>query len=128
VTSHSSHLKGLRVFFVEDEFIILVMLEDMLHELGCDAVGSASRLADALAVVADLAIDVAVLDINLAGTEVYPLADVLAARHVPIIFSTGYGRSGLSLPWQNCVILQKPYHLRDLSVALTRATAKSRVS
>lgn len=120
-------MKGLRVFLVEDEFIVLVMLEDMLAELGCEVAGSASRLSDALTMVSLGAIDAAVLDINLNGETVYPLAEALTAKNVPIVFSTGYGAVGLSDPWRRRPILQKPYRTDELAAALTRATAQSRL-
>jgi len=116
-------LKGLRILLVEDEFIILVMLEDMLAELGCELAGSASRLSDALAIVPHSAIDAAVLDINLGADTVYPLAEALAAQNVPIVFSTGYGLVGISDAWKSRPILQKPYQLDQLAAALTAATA-----
>ncbi len=122
-----SNLEGLRVFVVEDEFIVLIMLENMLAELGCEIVGSASRLAQALGMISDRAIDAAVLDINLGGTEVYPVAEALAARNVPIVFSTGYGYAGVSAPWRSRPILQKPFHPHQLAAALTQARAKARV-
>lgn len=121
-------LRGLRVFVVEDEFVVLIQLEDMLAELGCDVVGSASRLGDALAMLPERVIDVAVLDINLGGAKVYPVAEILAARNVPILFSTGYGNVGVSEPWRSRPILQKPYRIDQLAAALRQVTARSQAS
>ncbi len=123
-----SGLQGLRVFVVEDEFMVLVMIEEMLSDLGCEVVGSASRLAEALTLIPQLAIDAAVLDINLGSVEVYPIAEILAARNVPIVFSTGYGQSGVNEAWRSRPILQKPFHPQQLAAALEQATAKARVS
>jgi CheY-like chemotaxis protein len=128
VTPGFPDLRGLRVFVVEDEFVVLVQLEDMLTELGCDVVGSASRLGDALAMLPERVIDVAVLDINLGGAKVYPVAEILAARNVPILFSTGYGNVGVSEPWSSRPILQKPYRIDQLAEALRQVTARSQAS
>lgn len=100
-----------------------MMLEGMVAELGCELAGSSSRLSDALAVTPHAAIDVAVLDINLGGVQVYPLAEILAARGVPIVFSTGYGIAGVSDQWRDLPILQKPFRIEQLAAALTQAAS-----
>jgi CheY-like chemotaxis protein len=114
-------LKGLNVFVVEDEFAVLLMLEDMLAELGCNLAGTASRMAEALKLVGETSPSVAVLDVNVAGEPVYPLAEVLARRQVPIVFSTGYGGGGMDPQWRGRPILQKPYRIDDLQKALLAA-------
>jgi hypothetical protein len=53
-------------------------------------------------------IDAAVLDVNLGGEMIYPLADVLAADHVPFVFITGYGAEAIERRYSNVPILQKP--------------------
>lgn len=88
-------LAGTRVFIVEDEVLLLYTLEDMLEDLGCTVAGSASRLAQAVAQAGKLAFDVAILDVNIAGERVDPVADLLAARGVRFFFATGYDRSSL---------------------------------
>ena len=114
-------LKGVRVFVVEDEFAVLLLVEDMLAELGCEIAGTASRMQDALALVNSLAFDAAVLDVNINGEPVSPVAEVVAARGLPLVFSTGYGRSGLESRWQNRPVLQKPYRIEDFAAALQDA-------
>jgi CheY-like chemotaxis protein len=114
-------LKGLRVFIVEDEFAVLLMLEDILAELGCEVAASASRLAPALAAAGAQAFDAALLDINLAGEMVYPVAEALSARNVPIVFATGYGIAGVCEAWRHWPVLQKPYRPSDLAKALRQA-------
>jgi len=113
-----SGLNGLRVFVVEDEFAILLLVEDMLKELGCELVGTASRMAKALDLLRDRLPDVAVLDVNVAGEAVYPIAEFLAERDVPIILSTGYGPETLDKQWRDRPVLQKPYTLEHLAAAL----------
>jgi CheY-like chemotaxis protein len=88
-------LSGRRVLVVEDEMIVAWLLQDMLADLGCAVVGPAARVAQALAMIDAEAIDAAVLDVNLNGQKSYPVADALAARGVPFVFSTGYETESL---------------------------------
>lgn len=115
-------IAGLSVFVIEDESLVLVNLEDMLGELGCTLVGPAMRLDEADAMIdAAGAADVAVLDVNIGGKPVFPLAEQLAARGVPLVLATGYGREGLPPEWQTTTVLSKPYTFEDLAGALMQA-------
>jgi CheY-like chemotaxis protein len=107
-----------RVLVVEDEIMIRMLLEDMLGDLGYDVAGAAGRFDEAMALARDADIDVAILDVNLNGNPVYPVADVLIGRGVPFIFSTGYGEQGLPDAYKNCQLLQKPFQLENLEQAL----------
>lgn len=83
-----------RVLIVEDEGLVALTMEDMLIDLGCDIVGSFGGVAATLAWLRESpGLDGALLDVNLGGEMVYPVADVLLARGVPIVFATGYGAS-----------------------------------
>jgi CheY-like chemotaxis protein len=121
VSKSEIELCGIRVFVVEDEFAVLLMVEDILGMLGCKLAASASHIGPALEAARDGAFDVAVLDINIAGDMVYPVAEVLATRKVPIVFSTGYGVAGVEEAWRVWPILQKPYRPADLGSALRQA-------
>jgi len=77
-------LQGVKVLVVEDEYLVATMMEDMLESAGCVVAGPIPRLAQALDAASSEVCDVAVLDINLAGERVYPVADILAQRGVPI--------------------------------------------
>ena len=103
-------LYGLRVFVVEDEALVAMMLEDMLADFGCIVMGVAGTVAQALerATTSNM-IDAAILDVNLGGEKIYPVADVLARREVPFMFSTGYGPGDLHERYPNCLTLAKPY-------------------
>ncbi len=117
-------LLGRRVLVVEDDMIIAMMVEDMLRDLGCAVVGPANGLGEGLALARDEgAIDAALLDVNLGGETVFPLADSLRARGVPLIFSTGYGENGLRAADLGCAILRKPYRASDVRCALNTALA-----
>lgn len=116
-----SAIKGCRVFVVEDESIITMMLQDMFEELGCEVAGLSSRFADALDKAATLAFDVAVLDVNLNGQRTFPIAEALAKRNMPFIFATGYGAAAVPEAFRAAPVLQKPFRLADLEQAVRRA-------
>jgi DNA-binding response OmpR family regulator len=82
-------LAGMRVLVVEDEMMVSMLIEDMLSDLGCKVVGPASRLEEAIALVESHEIDCAVLDVNLGGQPIFPLADILRAKGAPFAFATG---------------------------------------
>jgi CheY-like chemotaxis protein len=109
---------GLRVLIVEDDFLVSLLLEDMLAELGHQIVGPASDVANALELAHSEQMDIAVLDVNLRGAETYPIAAALAARAVPFIFATGYGRHSLREPYGDAPLLKKPFQQSDLEKLL----------
>ena len=111
-------LAGTRVVIVEDEARILDTLQDMLEGLGCHVVESALRVDEALAKLVGLDFDVAVLDVNVAGTRIDPVADLLADRGMPFLFASGYGRGSLPAAHRARVLLTKPYRTADLRAAL----------
>ena len=104
-------LSGKRLLVVEDEAFIALMLEELLEGFGCNVVGVAGTLSRGLAMANDetLPIDGAVLDINLGGEKVFPVAERLTARGVPFIFCTGYGADGLPGAFASVPTLAKPY-------------------
>lgn len=114
-------LEGLRLFVVEDELLVAMLLEAMLGDLGCVVIDVAGTLDQALARLERMSggADAAILDVNLAGEPVFPVADALAARNIPFLFATGYGRRGVSARYPNATVLDKPYGLEDLAAALT---------
>ena len=112
----NSPFSGRRVLLVEDEMLVVWLLEDMLADLGCAVVGPASSVNQALAMIDAEAIDAAVLDVNLNGQMSYPVADALAARGVPFVFSTGYDKDTLFLDgYRTFPVLQKPFRRSELS-------------
>jgi len=114
----NSPLKDRRVLVVEDEVIISFLIQDLLEELGCAAVWQASNVQGALDILKDRVPDLAVLDVNVNGELVYPVAEQLDKVRVPYIFTTGYGRAGLPEKWMNKPVLQKPYNVDVLYAAL----------
>jgi CheY-like chemotaxis protein len=114
-------LAGRRVFVVEDEALVMMLLEDGLMEMGCEIAASASRIEDALEKASSHAFDVAILDVNLNGQKTFPIAATLHRRGIPFIFSTGYGASVLPEPLRTAPVLQKPFQQDDLEQALGTA-------
>jgi len=121
-TTSSVSLAGMRVLLVEDEMMLAIMAEDVLTELGCSVI-SASRVTEALKLVDTEVFDVALLDVNVAGEEVYPVASALMERSVPFVFATGYGQGGLRHDFRTRRALEKPYRHEDLGLALIEALA-----
>ena len=124
----STVLRGRRILVVEDEAIVAMMLEEMLRDLGCHVVGPAMTVSEALAAVAENTLDLAILDVNVSREPVYPVAELLRSRNIPVIFSTGYGadeqRSRYS-QYQDCAILPKPYDSDDLERMLRKVFKRS---
>lgn len=117
---------ALRVLVLEDEALVSMLLEDMLGEFGCAIVGPASSADEALALLAREDVGAALLDLHLSGGgSGYAVADVLAARHIPFAFVTGYGRTALRDPYRDRPVLQKPFQLEALGRLLALLTAAS---
>ena len=114
-------LTGKRVLVVEDEALAAMLLEDNLESLGCTVVGTAARLEAAEQQARSAAIDVATLDVNLAGKLSYPVAEILRGRDIPFVFATGYGSLALPEQFRDCVVLTKPYSQGQLAEALRRS-------
>ena len=111
-------LVGLQVLVVEDEGMLAMLAKGMLATMGCLVVGVARRVGDALDKIDSLSFDVVLLDVNLAGTLSYPVAEVLLARGVPFIFTTGYGSASLPPHMMDAPVLSKPYVVSQLQGAL----------
>lgn len=109
---------GIRVLLVEDEGTVAMLIEEMLEELGCTVVASVPRLAQAREKAHTLEVDLAILDVNLAGERVFPVADILRARSIPFLFSTGYGASGLPADFAQCPVLHKPFSENELQLKM----------
>ena len=116
--------RALRVLLVEDEGMLALMIAEMLTCLGHVVVGPVGRLGRALELARREALDVAILDVNLRGAASYPVAEVLAARGIPFVFSTGYEHDTVREPFSTRPLLQKPFQETDLQVEIDRAMAQ----
>jgi DNA-binding response OmpR family regulator len=119
-------LQGKKVLLVEDEALIALVAEDALLAAGCRVVGPAHKLKTALAMAEQGDIDLAVLDINLAGAMVWPVAEVLARRNIPFTLLSGFGR-GLDMPpgCRQAPLLAKPVKPDELEAALKTLLARA---
>ena len=126
VDSNQDRLSGARVLVVEDEAAISMLLEDMLLDFGCEIVGPAARLATALEMAQKESFTVAILDVNVAGEPIYPVAEAIASRDLPLVFSTGYGGAGIREPFRDRPVVQKPFSQSDLKRTLIGAIKAKR--
>jgi CheY-like chemotaxis protein len=111
----------MRVLVVEDEPLVAMLVEAFLEDLGCEIAGTAARLEDALEKARALMMDLAVLDVNLAGSMSYPVAKILKLRNVPFVFATGYGMAGLPKELHAAPVISKPFRQEQLGQALRLA-------
>lgn len=115
-------LSGKRILVVEDESLVAMLIETILEDLGCIPVGPAANVDEGLALASgDGAIDAALLDVNVSGQQVFPVAEALEARGVPFVFSTGYGEAGLPDAWRGRPTLQKPFTEEAVQAAIRTA-------
>ncbi|MEN5168496.1 response regulator [Brevundimonas pondensis] len=115
-------LQGRRVLVIEDESLVAMLLETILDDMGCAVVGPESNIDDGLiSATTEPSLDAALLDVNVAGREVFPVAEALKARGVPFVFSTGYGEAGLPEHWRGNPTIQKPFTEGAIREALMRA-------
>ena len=107
-------LDGVRVLVVEDEYFVAILIEEILESAGCIVTGPIPRLPEALDAVDHEDYDVAVLDVNLAGERINPVADALSERNVPFLFVTGYGANALPSEYAQRPRVCKPFRMADL--------------
>ena len=107
-------LSGFRVLVVEDEFLVSIALEDDLREAGAMVIGPFNDLQSGRAGVARESFDIAVLDVNLNGEMIYPLADALMLRGVPFLFLSGYSAANMPSRFVMQRRVAKPYDLSHL--------------
>jgi DNA-binding response OmpR family regulator len=117
-------LDGLRVLVVEDEMLVSMLVEDMLTEFGCAIVGPAPDLDQAMSLANDAELDAAILDVNVGGRQIFPVADQLKARGIPFAFASGYGEAGLVEAHRGAPVLQKPFRQGDLERVLKELAAR----
>jgi CheY-like chemotaxis protein len=120
-----SDISGARVLIVEDSVLLALELESGLVESGALVVGVAADLDEALGLLS-LNFDVAVLDVNLNGRLVTPVADALATRGTPFIFATGRGDPSVGPAHAAAPVVRKPYNVHQIAGALAAAMSKSR--
>jgi CheY-like chemotaxis protein len=119
--------RGGSVFLVEDEVMIRMMVADMLEELGYRVVAEAGEINEAIRLAQSADYDFAILDVNVNGRVISPVADLIRARKRPFIFATGYGSSGLPEEYRDRPALQKPFQLETLARMIDTALKSATV-
>lgn len=110
----------LRILVVEDESLVAMFLEDVLEDLGHQMLGPYSRVEAALPAARTEEFDVAILDVNVNGQAVFPVAEAIASRGIPLIFSTGYGQKSLPEEYRSRPTLDKPFLPGDVEAVLAK--------
>jgi PAS domain S-box-containing protein len=117
---------GNRVLLVEDEILVAMMMRDILTELGFSVIGPFSRLSEAMVAAVHDDIDAGIIDVNLGGEFVYPVADVLVARKIPFVFVTGYGVESIDGRFADVPIIKKPVQRQVLQAIFIPAANEAR--
>jgi len=107
-----------RVLVVEDEYLIRMLVEDMLADLGYAVAAAVGSIGEASKFAASGDFSAAILDVNLDGKEIFPVADILEGRGLPFVFVTGYGERSLPERYRDRPALQKPFQAEQLGAAL----------
>lgn len=116
---------GKRVLIVEDELLVAMSLEDTLRSLGCTVIGPVATLGEALRIAGDVDADLAILDVNLRGEQVFPAAEILAGRGIPLVFCSGFvGASPLPPCFGGALQVPKPYTDRVIAQAVRQLVGR----
>lgn len=113
-------LSGCRILVVEDDYFVADTVGDVLKDIGCEVLGPFSSIEETMQKIGDELPDAAVLDVNLSGRTVYPLAQALLQRNIPVLFVTGYDRSNIHRKFQSVPRLAKPVDANQLQQAVSR--------
>ena len=117
--------RGISVLIVEDEAMIRMMVADMLEELGYGVAAEAGDIDDGVRLAQSADYGIALLDVNLNGRTVGPVAAAVAARNLPFVFASGYGAQGLPDEFRDRPALQKPFQMEALAAALEQALKRA---
>lgn len=107
-------LDGWRILVVEDDYLVASLIQDVLEAAGCIVSGPIPRLPQAVGAAETDVCDAAVLDVNLGGKQVFPVAAVLSRRHIPFAFVTGYGAAALPDEHHDRPMIRKPFRNDEL--------------
>jgi len=103
------------ILLVEDEVMISMMVADMLEELGYTIAGEAGDIDEGIRLVQAVDFDIAILDVNVNGKVITPVAEAVQMRGLPLVFATGYGAQGLPEKFRDRPTLQKPFQIETLA-------------
>jgi CheY-like chemotaxis protein len=119
MSTNASNLRGRRILVIEDSPVVAPFTADVLSDLGCEVVGPAPNMAAARELIEEEKFDAALVDIHIRGERVFPLCDVLAAKGVPFVLTSGYADWSIPEKWQDRPTLQKPYTLDQVEEAVS---------
>ena len=117
-------VKDRRILIVEDAVLLALELEAGLTEAGAKVIGVAADVDEALR-MAQTPFDVAVLDANLNGVPVTPVAEALRRMHRPFIFATGYGDAAPAPEGFDAPVVRKPYNVAQIAAAVAEALERA---
>lgn len=106
------------LLLVEDEALIRMMIADMVEELGHRVIAEAGSIKDAEHPARNAQFHLAILDINIAGDSILPIALIIEERGLPLLFASGYGSSELPAPFHTKTIMRKPFIVAELGKAI----------
>lgn len=109
------------VLLVEDETMIRMLVSDMLSDLGYVIAAEAGDIDQAIKLAQSAKFDLAILDVNVNGKIISPVAEAVALRNLPFVFATGYGAEGLPEKYRDYPALQKPFKIETLQQAIETA-------
>jgi CheY-like chemotaxis protein len=113
---------ALRILIADDDPLLSMLVCDWLNETGCEVIGPATTVAEALRLIERGAatLDGALLDVQLRDGVSYPVADALAVRAIPFAFVTGHGIGGLAPAYRKALTLAKPFMIEDLQAMIEK--------
>jgi CheY-like chemotaxis protein len=112
------HVGKASIFLVEDEALIRMMIADMIEDLGHSVVAEAGTIEEAMPLAQATRFELAILDINVDGRSILPIAEIIESRGLPYIFASGYSTTGLPPPFAERIVLRKPFLPEKLSQAI----------
>lgn len=113
-------MKNPRVLIVEDEMMVLLMIEDMMVDYGCESFASAATISQALEFIYEQSFDAVILDINLNGARSYEVAEALLTKQIPFVFCSGNSVRDLPKNLKNVPFLSKPVSYENLTEMLNK--------
>jgi DNA-binding NtrC family response regulator len=116
-------LQNIRILVVEDEFILALDLQDFLESCGAIVIGPAASVEQALELANSESFSYAILDVHVAGQNIFPVAKLLTEKHIPFLFHTGHGDAeALYHDWPGCEVLMKPARYHRIIAHVVRMT------
>ncbi len=114
-------LQGRKVLVIEDESLIALLITDVLEAAGAEVVGPCYTLGECMKLISSENFDSAILDVDLAGVDVFPAAEELKNRGIPFLFHTAHGeRQELQSRFGDIPVCRKPTVMHDLVDVLGR--------